>query len=179
MLQRKWIVFLCSLLVISMTITGCSSLGSTEPEETTEASTITEPEEITEPLETTEDKDITRLEVEASIAGWLPLNVDNTSDTIGALVTSDTPIAKDIASKVIKTALLTELDVTVEHTSPLEGEDKYTARVVLGFPILLELPILGAKEYWVSIGYDFIIEGGQVVDADIDASSFEMKASND
>lgn len=160
------IVFLCGLLVVGIILTGCGS-----PE-------ATESAEITEPAEITEEGDIAKVEVKASIAGWIPGNADNISQTIGALVTADTPIAKEIAAKVVKTVLLTELELSVDHTKPIDGEDRYSARVTLGFPILLEIPVLGEKEYWVTVSYDFTIEDGQVVDADIDASSFEMKESN-
>lgn len=156
MLQKKCILFLCGLLVISMIITGCGS------------------PEAAEPAATTEEGDVAHFDVKTSIAGWIPANADNVSETIGALVTADTPIARDIVAKAIKTALLTELEISVEHIRFIEGEDIYSVRVALGFPLLLELPVLGEKEYWVEVSYEFTIEDGQVVDADIDISSFEM-----
>lgn len=70
--------------------------------------------------------------------------------------------------------MLTEFEISVEHVRPVEGEDRYSARVALGFPLLLELPVPGEKEYWVEVSYEFTIENGQVVDADIDLSSFQM-----
>jgi outer membrane lipoprotein-sorting protein len=157
MLQKNLTVFLCGLLVISMILAGC---GSTEAEESTE---------------TAEEGEAAHLDIKTSIAGWIPANTDNISETIGALVTSDTPIARDIAAKAIKTALLTELDVSVKHIQYIEGEDKYSARVALGFPLLMKLPVIGEKEYWVEVSYEFTLENGQVVDTELDISSFEMK----
>ena len=158
--HTKWMLLINCMIFICLILAGCVS------------------SEDTEPLETTEEQDIAKVEVEASIAGWIPMNVDNVSDSIGKQVTADTLIARDIVSKAVKTALLTELELSVYHTKPLEGEDKYSARVALGFPLLLELPVVGKKEYWITIGYDFTIEGGEVVDAKIDASSFKMDEQN-
>jgi len=162
-MKAQRLLFLSALLIACLIVFGCKS-----PENI----------ETTEPLETTEEGDITKLEIKSSIAGWMPGNADDVSDTIGALVTSDTPVARDIAAKAIETALLTELEILVEHTSPLDTEDTYSARVALGFPILFELPIVGEKNYWVSVGFDFIIEDGEVVSANIDTSSFKMEASD-
>ena len=131
--------------------------------------------ETVEPAETTEERDIAHIDVKTSVSGWIPTNADNVSDTVGALVTADTPIAKEMVAKAVKTALLSELEISVDHTRPVNGADKYYARVALGFPLLLELPIVGKKEYMVMVSYDFTIDDGQVVEADIDASSFEMK----
>ena len=144
-----------------MMFIGC---GSPEPEES---------------AETSEEGEAAYFDVKTSIAGWIPANADNISETIGTLVTADTPVARDIAAKAIKTALLAELEISVEHTKPIEGEDIYSARVAFSFPLSLELPVLGEKKYWVEIGYEFTIENGKVIDADIDLSSFEMKETGD
>jgi outer membrane protein assembly factor BamB len=164
--------FICSLLIVSIIASGCASPETIEPgDNVTEAPKTTE---TTEPLESDEEEDIIRIDVKTSVAGWIPVNVDDVSETIGSLVTADTPIARDIVARAIRAALLAELELEVEHTRPLDGPDRYSARVALGFPLLLELSVLGQKEYWVKVGYDFTIEDGQVTDADIDASSFEM-----
>ncbi len=117
------------------------------------------------------------IDIKASISGWIPGNVDNISQEIADLVPADIPLARGIVAKAIKTTLLTKVELSVEHVESIAGEDRYSARVNLGFPILLELPVIGKKEYWVSISYDFVIENGQVVDANIDVSSFEMTES--
>ncbi len=119
------------------------------------------------------------LDVEASIAGWLPENADNVSQTIAGLIPAEYAVFRDIVATTVKTIIMTELELDIEHIEPIDGEDRYSARVGLGFPILLELPVLGKKEYWIAVSFDFVVEEGQVVDANIDASSFNMSEVND
>lgn len=163
MRQSKWTVILSSLIVLLLVTSSLSCTKTAPPEEPA-------PEE---------DEDKAHAEIKASIAGWLPVHTDKVSEEIGVLVTADTPIAREIAAKVVKTALLTTVELSVKHVENLEGEDKYSTKVGLGFPILLELPIIGEKEYWTSIIYVFIIENGEVKDAKIDVSSFDMRGISD
>jgi len=161
--RKKWIVILCSLLVMILTTAGFCCTKTIPSEEPTQE----------------EEQVEAYIEVKASIGGWIPGNVDAISEEIGGLVTADLPVARDIVAKAIKTALLSEFNLSVKHTESLEGEDKYSARVGIEFPILLELPVIGEKEYWVTSYYDFTIDNGEVTDAHIDVSSFEMKETTD
>ncbi|MFC2015249.1 hypothetical protein ACFLUP_04605 [Chloroflexota bacterium] len=117
-------------------------------------------------------------DIEASIAGWLPENADNVSQTIAGLLPEDFAVFRSFVASTIKTIIMTELELDVDHIEPVEGEDSYSARAGLGFPVLLELPLLGKKEYWITVSFDFIIKEGQVLDANIDASSFNMNEVN-
>ena len=124
--------------------------------------------------EVTQESGGTHFDIKASIAGWLPDNADNVSRAIADLIPDDLAVVRNVAAKMIKTTIMTEFELKIEHIEPIDGDDRYSARVVIGFPISLELPILGKKEYLITVSYDFIIEEGQVIDANIDASSFSM-----
>ena len=165
-MKRKIILLVVSwLMVAALLLVSCGPAAEEEEEVLIE-------EEVA-----TEEDSKAHIDIEASISGWIPGNADNISQAIAALIPADIAIARGVIARMIKTALLTKLEFSVEHTEPIEGEDRYSARVNLGFPILLKLPVLGEKDYWISIGYDLVIENGQVVDANIDFSSFEMTES--
>jgi len=158
--KTVWIVVSC-LMVASLLLVSCAPAAVEEEEEVV-----------------TQEEGEAYIDIKASISGWIPGNADNISQAIAALVPADIAIARGIVAKAIETIILTEVELSVDHVEPTDGENTYSARVNLGFPILLGLPILGKKEYWISIGYDLTLENGQVVDANIDVSSFEMTESN-
>jgi len=162
-MKRKivWLIS-SSLVVVTLSLISCTP------------SVTKEEESVIEKENATQEENYAYLEIKTSIGGWITSNADNLSQEIAALLPEELEMAQGVVAKVIKTALLTELKLSVQHVVPIEGEDRYSARVTLGFPILLELPLLGRKEYWVSIGCEFIIESGQVVEAHIDIPSFEM-----
>ena len=160
MLKEKRIAILLSLLLIMLVVTGCGS-----PKEDTGA-----PESPTEKE--------SHIKIEGSIADWVPGNVDELSEEIADQITG-VPIAKDIAATAIKTAMLARLEIQIARVESLNGTDKYSARVNFRFPIELDLPIVGKKEYWISVTYNVIIEEGEVTDSEIDLSSFEMTEKTD
>ncbi len=114
-------------------------------------------------------------EIEQAVSKWVDENVDELAEQIGPLLTGNLPFLRDIASDLIKKGLLAWLDVRILKIITIETEHKYSARVELGFPIEAELPLLGERRYSVSIQYDFIIENGEVTDANIDVTSFDWE----
>ena len=159
--EQKWIALLCSLAVVLLVATGCSSsqedtaLPKSSPEEDTYSN------------------------VESAVQDWVVANVDELSEQIGSLVTGDLPLARDIVAKAIETGLLAWLEFSVGSVEPLEGTDRCSARVKLEFPLELQIPLVGKKGYRISVSYDIIVEDGEVTDSDINLDSFEMKATSD
>lgn len=158
--KEKWVACLLSLLMIVLVVAGCGS-----PKEDTSA-----------PESSTEKK--SQIEIEGSIADWVPGNVDELSEEIADQIT-EVPIAKNIAATAIKTAMLARLEIQIEHMESLSGTDKYSVRTNFRFPVELDLPIVGEKEYWVSVSYNFILEGREVTESEIILSSFKMTESTD
>ncbi len=160
MRHRKWIALLCVLLTTPLAMGSCASK---EPAEESGAP----PEEKG------------RIAVETAMADWLPDNADEIADELGPKVTMDLPIARDIATEAIRTALLTRYELSVQHVEDTEGTDAYSARVGITFPIRLKLPLLGEKEYLVSVAYDVTVKDGDVTESGLDASSVEVKEVSD
>ena len=153
-------MFLCSLLVVLLFVTGCSS-----PEVTS--------------LPESPPKEGPCAGIESAVQKWVRDNVAELSKEIGPLVTKDLPLARDIVAKAIETALLAWIEFPVEDVEPVKGGDGCSARVKLEFPLEMQIPLVGKKGYRVSVEYDVIVEKGEVTDSDIDLSSFEMKRSPD
>ncbi|MFC1916311.1 hypothetical protein ACFLW4_06455, partial [Chloroflexota bacterium] len=141
-----------------------------EDKQTTEKETV----EQSTKEEVTQEDGGTHFDIEASIAGWLPDNSDNVSQSIADLIPDDLAVGRDAVAKMVKTKIMTEFELKIEYIEPIDGDNRYSARVAIGLPISLELPILGKKEYLITVSYDFVIVAGQVIDANIDASSFSM-----
>ena len=161
MAKKKRVLYLFSLLVIMLVVAGCGS-----------------PKEATRPPESSTEKE-SRIELEGSIADWVPGNVDELSEDIADLVIGDLPLAKNIAATAIKTAMLARLEIQIEHVESLNGTDTYSVRANFRFPIEVDLPIVGKKEYWISVTYNITIEEREVTDSEIILSSFEMTEKTD
>ena len=159
MLKEKRIAILLSSLLIMMVVAGCGS-----------------PKEDTSTPESSTEKNPC-VNVESAVENWVHDNVDEISEELGALVTGNIPLARDIAAKAIETALLAWMEFSIEHLESIDG--KCLAGVKLEFPLELKIPLVGTKGYRVSVEYDLIIEGGEVTDSDIDLSSFEMTEKTD
>ena len=159
--EKKWIALLCSLAVVLLVATGCSSSQ----------------EDTSLPKSSPEENPYT--DVEIAVQNWVVANVDELSEQIGSLVTVNFWPARDIASKLIETALLAWLEFSVENVEPLEDIDGCSAKVKLEFPLELPLPLVGKKGYRVSVRYDIIVEDREVTDSDIDLDSFEMRETSD
>ena len=159
MMQQKRAALLCSLLGILLVAAGCISPEATPP---------SEPSLEEGPF----------AEIETAVQDWVQDNMAELSEDIGILVTGDLPLARDIVAKAIETALGAWLEYSIEQTQPLEGTNKYSARVKLEFPLELEIPLVGKIGYRVSIAYDIVVENGQVTETDIDISSFQMTSSS-
>jgi len=160
MLKEKRIAILISLLVIMLVVAGCGSSkeDTSSPESSTEKNS--------------------QIEIEGSIADWVSSDVDELSEEIAGQIT-EVPIAKNIAATAIKTAMLARLEIQIEHMEPLNGTDKYSVRANFRFPVELDLPIVGEKEYWVSVSYNLILEGREVTESEIILSSFKMTEATD
>ena len=156
-MQMKWVAFLCSLPIILLVSAGCESLETTPPT----------PQE--DPC----------ANIERVVDDWIDDNVEELSEDIGALVTGGLPLARDIAAIAIEGALLAWVEFSVENVEPIGGTDRCSARVKLEFPLELEIPLLGKKGYRVSVDYDVAVEDGEVIDSDIDLSSFDMRESSE
>ena len=157
--QKKRVAFLCSLLVIFLLSVGCDSLGATPPPEST-------PEDPC-------------ANIERAVDDWIDDKVDELSQEIGSLATGGLPLVRGIAAEAIKIALLAWLEFSIENVGPVEGTDICSARVRLEFPLELSIPLVGTIGYRVSVAYDITAEDGEVIDSDIDLSSFEMTESSD
>ena len=75
--------------------------------------------------------------------------------------------------------MLTRLEIQIEHMESQNGTDKYSVRANFRFPVELDLPIVGEKEYWVSVSYNLILEGREVTESEIILSSFKMTEATD
>ena len=116
-----------------------------------------------------------REEIERAVRKWVEENADELADQIGPLLTGDLPFLRDVASDLIERGLLAWLEVKVLHHHALEGERRYSARTELSLPVKANVPLIGERQYSISVQYDFIIEDGKVADADIDTASFRWK----
>jgi len=154
--QKKRVAFLCSLLVILLIAVGCDSWE-------------TEPSREENPC----------ANIERAVDDWIDDNVEELSEEIGALVTGDLPLVRDIAAGAIKIALLAWLEFSIENVEPVKGTERCLARVRLEFPLELSIPLVGTIGYRVSVDYDITVEDGEVIDSDIDLSSFEMTESSE
>jgi len=186
-MNKKYICLLLDCLIIIALLSASCTIST--PKQETSAPPAEEPvlpDEGKQTVETeTEESSIkeaviqeessAHLDVEGSIAGWLPENADNVSQSIADLVPDDLSFVRSFVAKAVKTIIMTALELDIEHIEALDGDDRYSARVGLGFPILIDLPIVGKRDYWIMVSFDFVVEEGEVVDANIDASSFEMK----
>ena len=153
-------VLFCLLLAASLLLGSCKS---------------EEPAEVaTPPLE---EKGM--ITVETAVADWLSGSADEIAEQLGPLVTLNVPIARDIATEAIRTALLTRYELSVQHVEGAEGTDSYLARVGISFPLHLKLPLLGEKEYMVGVAYDVTVQDGQITESALDPSSVEIKESKD
>ena len=159
--EQKWIAPLCSLAVVLLVATGCSSS-----------------QEDTLPPKPS-PQEYAYSDVESAVQDWVVANVDELSEQIGSQVTGDLPLARDIVAKAIETALLAWLEFSVESVEPLEGTDGCSARVKLEFPLEVEIPLVGKKGYRINVSYDIIVEDGKVTDSDIDLDSFERSETSD
>ena len=156
MARGKWSALVFLLLTMSLATGSCTSK---------------EPAEESGPPP--EDKG--RIAVETAMADWLPGNADEIAELLGPMVTKDLPIARDIATEAIRTALLTRYELSVEHVEDAGGTDAYSARVGITFPIVVKLPVLGEKEYLVRAAYDVTVKDGKVTESGFDASSVEVE----
>ncbi len=156
MMPGKRIVVAGSLLVALLLAAGCAGESEPRPDDP--------PPEVRG-----------KAAVDTAVGDWIPGNVDDIAEEIGSLVTGDIPIARDIATEAIRTALLARYELSVEHIEDPEGEDSYAARVGISFPVRITLPLLGEKEYLLRVAYDITIKNGEVIDSSLDASSFEME----
>ena len=102
---------------------------------------------------------------------WVANNVDNMSESITGLVVSENPLFEKIAAMTIEKEIGQRIDWKYSRPQKIE-ENRY--EVVVTAYTEIALPLLG--NYKVSVNYDLIIdtENEQVLDADMDASSFAL-----
>lgn len=150
-------VLLCLLLASSILLGSCKS---DEPAE--------------EATPSPEEKGM--ITVETAVADWLPSSADEIAEEVGPQVTGELPIASGIATEAIRTALLTRYELSIQHVEDAEGTDAYLTRVGISFPIRVKLPVVGEKEYLVSLTYNITVRDGQVTESRLDPSSIELKA---
>ncbi len=105
---------------------------------------------------------------------WLESHADSISQEIGALVTGNLPIARDIAAAAAKTALLAYLEWEVIEIEKLEGGQEQIATVRLIFPLRLKLAVI-SEEHRIQVDYVLRIRDCIVVDSYLDLDSFQME----
>lgn len=117
--------------------------------------------------------EISKREIDGSIAEWLPENEDQIIDAI--LAEFNFPIPKSIISNAVDTAIHTELNTTIESIKFDGGDNRYSTETILVIPFSYDIPLAGQKSYSVQIKIDFILESTKVVSANIDTSSIEIE----
>ena len=102
---------------------------------------------------------------------WAANNVDNMSESITGLVVSENPLFEKIVAMTIEKEIGQRIAWKCSRPQKIE-ENRYEVVVTAYTEIALSL--LG--NYKVSVNYDLIIdtENKQVLDADIDVSSFAL-----
>jgi len=121
-----------------------------------------------------EEEENTCKNIDVAVEIWLKNNLDKIAKPIAELITMDLPIVKDIATELVSEALSHFLQWEIIKMDQAPDSQTCIARTRLILPISIDLPLL-SKEYKVQVDYLLYIRGGNVMDSDIDASSFEMK----
>ncbi|HEX75748.1 MAG TPA: hypothetical protein G4O12_04105 [Dehalococcoidia bacterium] len=103
--------------------------------------------------------------------GWVVNNVDSVSKSIAGLVVNESPLFEKVVAMTIEKEISQR--IAWEYSKPQKiAEDRY--EVVTTAYTGIALPLLG--NYKVSVNYNLIIDtkNKQVLDADIDVSSFAL-----
>ena len=116
-------------------------------------------------------------EVTAAVEVWLPDSADEVSEQLGMWVAlGGAPVSGDIAADAVRSGLLGELEVAVEHVELAKGTDSYSGTVSVSFPITVKLTVGRVvdgsdidpgvlKEYLVTALFDVTVTDGRVVAA--------------
>ena len=111
--------------------------------------------------------------IDVAVEIWLKNNLDKIAEPVAELITMDLPIVKDIATELVSEALSHFLQWEIIEAEPATDDRTCIVRTRLVLPISIDLPLL-SKEYTVQVDYLLYVRGGNVMDSDIDTSSFEM-----
>ncbi len=108
------------------------------------------------------------------VEAWIYDYIDEISDEIGALVTANLPVARDIASAVVKKAITKNLQCKIIEAEARQSGQEHDVRVRLAFPLEFDLPKLPTKAYNIEVDYILRVREGSVVDSNIDLDSFHI-----
>jgi len=108
------------------------------------------------------------------VEAWIYDYIDEISDEIGALVTANLPVARDIASAAVKKAITKNLQCKIIEAEARQNGQEHDVRVRLAFPLEFDLPKVPTKKYTVEADYILRVREGNVVDSNIDLDSFHI-----
>ena len=112
--------------------------------------------------------------LESAVETWINSYLGEISEEIGALVTGDLPIARDVAAGAVKKALLAYLEWEVVEVEELEGGQEQIARVRLTFPLELKLVVI-SEEHRIQVDYVLRVRDCTVSDSYLDLDSFHIE----